>query len=128
MKLSAIMTPPVAVDAGASVSEFVNEYVFRHHRRAFPVVEDGMFAGMIDVRSIKGVAPSAWPFLTIRKFLLNPDTYCILTPDLDAGEALRRLTAGQRPEAPVVLNGVLLGMLSRNDVLNLISVKSDLAA
>jgi Zn-dependent protease len=128
MKLEEIMTPPITVDTATTIAEFVNEYVFHHHYRVFPVVENGRFAGMIDVRSIKGVPPQDWPVTPIGSFVSNPATYCVLSPDTDAGDALRILMSRNCSEAPVVRNGFLVGMLTRGDLFRLIALKSDLAA
>ena len=128
MKLRDIMTPPVAVHPQMRISEFVNEYVFHYHYRVFPVIESGKFIGMIDVRSIKGVPPSEWPTTTIGGYLCDPSTYCVLDPDVDATDALRFLISKNCNKAPVVRNGALLGILSSSDVLNLVSLKRDIAA
>jgi CBS domain-containing protein len=128
MKLTEIMTPPTAVDISTTISEFVNEYVFHYHQRVFPVLENGRFAGMVDARAIKGVPSSDWPVTRIGGFLSNPSTYRILAPDVEASEALGVLMSEKCSEAPIVRDGVLLGMLTREDLFRLVSLKRDLAA
>ena len=128
MKLREIMTPPIAVDTSTTISQFVNEYVFHYHYRVFPVVESNRFVGLIDARSIKGVPPSDWPTARIASYLSDPSTYCILDPDVDATDALRALLSRNCNKAPVVRNGELLGMLTSSDLLNLVSLKRDIAA
>jgi CBS domain-containing protein len=127
LRLRQIMTPPVAVDASVTISEFVNDYVFHYHNRVFPVLKNGRFAGMIDIRSIKHVPLSDWPDTAIGGFLSDPSTYCLLDPNLLATEALLLMTE-EYTEAPIVHDGVLLGMLTRSDLFKLVSLKSDLAA
>jgi Zn-dependent protease len=128
LTLRQIMSPAVAVDVSMPVSDFVNEYVFHYHDRTFPVVENGRFAGMIDLRSIKRIPVIEWPEVRIGGYLSDPSSFLILDPDLEAGEALRLLANGNRTCAPIVRDGVLLGMLTRDDLYKLISVKRDLAA
>jgi Zn-dependent protease/predicted transcriptional regulator len=128
MKLRQIMTPPVAVETSTSISDFVNEFVFRYHNRVFPVLENSRFAGMVDVRSIKGVPASEWPTTSISGFLSRSDTYCVVGPEANADEVLAQLLSERCHEAAVVQDGILIGVLSRSDIFKIASLKSDLAA
>jgi Zn-dependent protease/predicted transcriptional regulator len=128
MKLNEIMVPPIAVNTSMTISQFVNEYVFHYHYRVFPVLELDRFIGMIDVRSIKGVPPGDWSRTKIGPYLSDPSTYCVLDPDMDATDALRVLLAHNCNKAPVVRNGALMGILTRSDLLKLVSLRRDIAA
>ena len=128
MKLREIMVPAVAVNTSMTISQFVNDYVFHHHYRSFPVLELGRFIGMIDVRSIKGVPPNEWPTTKIGGFLSDPSTYCVLDPDMEATDALRLLMTRNCNKAMIVRNGILQGILTRSDLFKLISLKRDIAA
>jgi Zn-dependent protease len=128
MTLHEIMAPAIALDRSLPISQFVNDYVFHYHYRVFPVIDNGLFAGMIDVRAIKGVSSQDWPTTPIGDFLSEPSTYCVLSPDMAAPDALRVLMSQNCNEAPIVRDGVIEGMLTRSDLFKLISLKSDLAA
>ena len=128
MKLSEIMAPPVAADPSTTISKFVSDYVFHHHDRSFPVVDDGRFIGMMEVRSIKSVPPAQWRSTPIRNLLSDASTYCVLDPDTDATEALRMLMTQNCDKAPVVRDGTLAGMLTREDLLKLIALRREIAA
>ncbi len=128
MKLREIMTPPIAVNTSMTISQFINDYVFHYHYRVFPVLELNRFIGMIDVRSIKGVPPNEWPTTKIGAFLSDPSTYCALDPDIDATDALRIMMTQNCSKAPIVRQSELLGILTRSDLLKLISLKRDIAA
>jgi CBS domain-containing protein len=128
MRVQEVMTPAVAVDTSMTISNFVNNYVFRYHHRLYPVVELNRFIGMIDVRSIKGVPSNEWPTTKIGAFLCDPAKYCVLDPDTAATEGLRRLLANNCAIAPVVRRDALLGVLTRSDVFKIIELKRDIAA
>jgi len=127
-KLREIMVPAIAVDNSISISEFVNDYVFRYHYRTFPVVENGRFAGMINVRSIKRVPPSEWPTTKIGAYLSPASEYCVLDPEAEATDALLILVSHNCSKAPVVCDGVLLGILTRDDLYKLVALRRDIAA
>jgi predicted transcriptional regulator len=124
MSVREIMVPPVAVHKGVTISEFVNEYVFHYHYRVFPVVQHDRFVGMIDVRAIKNVQANDWPTTMIDGFLCDESKYCVLEPDMEATEALRRLTTQNCSTAPIVQNGMLTGILTRSDLFKLISLNA----
>jgi len=122
------MKPPIAVDTSMTISEFVNDYVFHYHYRAFPVLELNRFVGMIDVRSIKGVPPNEWHYTKIGGYLSDAATYCVFDPDIEATDALRLLLARNCSKAPIVRHGQLVGLITQNDLFKLISLKRDIAA
>ena len=128
MKLREIMVPAVAVDSSISISEFVNEYVFHYHYRAFPVLENRRFIGMIDVRSIKGVPPSEWPTTKIGAYLSDASEYCVLDPETEATDAMQILMSRNCSKAPIVSNGVLIGILTRSDLFKFVALRRDIAA
>jgi Zn-dependent protease len=128
MKVREIMAPPVAVNTSMTISEFVNDYVFHYHYRVFPITELNRFIGMIDVRAIKAVPPNEWAQTKIGGFISDPSTYCVLDPDLDATDALRVFMAQNCSKAPVVRGEKLLGILTRSDLLKLVSLKQEIAA
>src|SRR5262245_61075867 len=123
MNVREIMTPPIAVHTSMTISQFLNDYVFHYHYRTFPVLELDRFIGMIDVRSIKGVPANDWPTTKIGGYLSDPSTFCVLDPDMDATDALRRLMTQNCNKAPVIRQGALLGILTRSDLFKLISLK-----
>lgn len=128
LRVAEIMTPPAAVDSSMTISEFVNDYVFHYHYRVFPVLENNRFIGMIDVRSLKGIPTEDWPTTKVGGYLCDPAAYRVLNPDTDATDALRILLSEECTKAPVVRNGVLLGLLTRDDLFKLVSLKRDIAA
>jgi hypothetical protein len=83
---------------------------------------------MIDVRSIRAVPAEEWPTTKIGSHLSDSSTYSVLDPDLEATVGLRTLVTQNRNSAPIVRNGVLIGMLTRDDLLRLITLKREIAA
>jgi Zn-dependent protease len=128
MKLREIMAPPIAVDSFTPLSKFVNDYVFHYHYRVFPVLENGRFVGMVDVRSIKDIPSSDWPTTKVGALLADPSTYCVLDPETEAGDALQTLVARNCDKAAVVRHGELIGMLTRGDLFKLVQLKREIAA
>jgi len=123
-----IMVPPVAVNKGTTIADFINRYVFHYHDRVFPVIDRGRFIGMIDLGKVKKVATAEWANTYIDAYMSESSDYCVLDPELDARDALRLLIEARMPKAPVVADNALVGFLTRSDLLEVIALKSDLAA
>jgi Zn-dependent protease/predicted transcriptional regulator len=128
VKVRDIMVPPVAVNKGTTIADLVNQYVFHYHDRVFPVVDRGRFIGMIDVSALKKVPTAEWPSTYIDAYMADSSQYSVLEPDMDARDALRLLVESTMPKAPIVQNDVLVGFLTRMDLAEVITLKSDLAA
>jgi len=128
LKVSDIMSPPVAVNKGTTITDMINHYVFHYHDRVFPVVDRGRFIGMIDLRKLRKVPAAEWPNTYIDAYMADSSDYCVLDPDMDARETMRLLLECPLPKAPVVRNDVLLGFLTRTDLVEVIALKNDLAA
>jgi Zn-dependent protease len=129
VKVGDIMSPPVAVTKGTTIQELVNQYVFHYHDRSFPVVDNGgRFIGIIDIGALKKVPPQDWPTTYIDAYMSDASQYCVLNPGIEAREALRLLLESPSPKAPVVDNDKLVGFLTRTNLVEIISLKSDLAA
>jgi Zn-dependent protease len=123
-----IMVPPVAVNKGTSIADFVNQYVFHYHDRVFPVVDRGRFVGMIDLGKVKKVPATDWSDTYIDAYMSDSSDYCVLEPLMDGRDALKLLIECRMPKAPVVANDAVVGSLTRSDLLEVIALKSDLAA
>jgi Zn-dependent protease len=128
LTVSDIMVPPVAVNKGTTIEEFVNRYVFHYHERIFPVTDRGRFIGMIDLNRVKKVPVQEWPNTFIDAYISDTSEYSVLEPQMDARDALKILIESRMPKAAVVSGDELVGFLTRNDLLEVISLRSDLAA
>jgi hypothetical protein len=74
------------------------------------------------------VPPAEWPTRKIGAYLCDPSQYCILDPETDATNALHTLMSRNCSKAPVVRNGILYGILTRNDLYKLVALRRDIAA
>ncbi len=128
VRVGEIMSPPVAVHKGMTITELVNDYVFRYHDRVFPVLDRDRFIGMIDVRAFRKLKTDDWPNTFIDAYLADESLYAVLDPDMQASGALRFLVEHPMSKAPVVRGETLLGVLTRVDLVEVIALKTDLAA
>ncbi len=117
---------PVSVPAGASVEELVNDYVYRHHFKMYPVVEGERLAGCVTTRQIKEVPREEWPQRRVGDLINGCSGENSVSPDTDAVEALAVMNRTENGRLLVVEDGRLVGLITLKDLLRFLSVKLDL--
>jgi Zn-dependent protease len=119
-------TEPVTVAPDIAVQELVEAYIYVHHHKLFPVVEQGRVAGCVQVRDIKEVPREQWDEQTVRDVMTpcSPDN--TITPDADAMEALSILQRSGHSRFMVVEGDQLRGIVSLKDLMHYFSLKMEL--
>jgi hypothetical protein len=55
-----MISDPISVSPSTTIGELVEEYVYKHHHKMYPVVEDGRLMGCITTREVKEVPRGEW--------------------------------------------------------------------
>ena len=115
---------PVTVAPSTSIAEWVEEYVYRHHYKMYPVLDGSQLLGCITVDSLQGIRRDEWSSTQVADLMeirsgsntvdAGTDTMALLT---------RILQPGGRSRFMVVENSALVGIISLKDLLELISLK-----
>ena len=117
---------PVTVPRHISVQELVEEYVYRHHYKMFPVVDDGRLVGCITTRQIKELPQEEWDRTSVGAVALGCNDDNTIDPDADAMGALSTMSRSGLSRLMVVDGGRLVGILSLKDLLDFFSLKIEL--
>jgi Zn-dependent protease/predicted transcriptional regulator len=122
-----IMTAdPVTVPPRISVAQLIEDYLYRHHHKMFPVVEDGRLAGCVGLRDVKTLPREAWPATTVSKITRPCSAMTAVAPETDAMEALSAMHRTQNGRFLVMEGERLVGVVTLKDMLKFLSVKLDL--
>jgi Zn-dependent protease/CBS domain-containing protein len=125
--VSQFMHPdPVTVPRHISVQELVEEYVYRHHFKMFPVVDDGRLVGCITTRQIKELPQDEWDRTSVGAVALRCTDDNTIGPDADAMGALSTMSRSGLSRLMVVDGERLVGILSLKDLLDFFSLKIEL--
>jgi Zn-dependent protease len=106
--------PAVTVPAQISVAEAVEEYFVRHRYTAFPVVDDGRPAGLLDIQHVERVPPGSRAETTVGEAAIH-DPELVVGEHQDLAQLLER-PAFRRTGRAVVDSGRGLGVVSTTDV------------
>ncbi len=119
--------PPIEVQADTSLRDVVDHYVLVENVRAVPVVSDhDHLVGLVTVDEVRKYPREDWITTTASEAMLPLERVATATPNEALVQALRDLSQSDVDELPVVERGDLVGVLTRNDVLRYIQVRSDL--
>ena len=119
---------PVTVPPSVTLEEFVNDYVYEHHYKMFPVVDDGRLAGCITTQQVKQVPREQWGETTVGDLTAGCSEQNTIAPDDDAIHAFTRMNQHQVSRLMVVEDGRLAGILALKDLLQFLSLKLELEA
>jgi Zn-dependent protease len=120
-------THPVTVPRHISVEQLVEDYVYRHHFKFYPVVDEaGNLVGCVSTRQIKALPRDEWARQTVGAVAEPCREENTVTPATDAMRALSRMSRTGTSRLMVVDGNHLLGVLSLKDLLKFFALKMEL--
>jgi len=129
VRIRDVMTSKVvSVPPEITVSELVREYFHRHIFVSFPVVDaNGMLLGVVSLKQVREVPQDEWSTERVGDIMLKASEISAVNPEDDTMAALNTLMKGEMGRIPVVEEGGrLVGIISRRDIMTLLSIKTDL--
>ncbi len=126
--VSRFMHPdPVTVPRAISVQDLVQDYIYRHHFKMFPVVDDsGRLLGCVTTRQVRELPREEWDRQTVGALAERCGPENTVRADTDAMEALSRMSRSGLARLMVVDGDRLLGILSLKDLLHFFTIKMEL--
>lgn len=117
---------PVTVPAHISLQELVDDYIYKHHFKMFPVVDDGKLRGSISTRQVKGVPREEWARQTVETLVEPCSQENTVRPETDAMKALEKLNQTGASRLLVVDGTRLVGIIALKDLMKFLSLKVEL--
>ena len=116
----------VTVDWLIPVEELVQEYIYKHKFTHFPVLNQSELIGMVSLGGVKSVSRDLWTFKQVRDIMVPIEDVACIQPSDNASEVLKKMVSEKIELMPVMENGELVGVVSRDDIINLFRIKTDL--
>jgi CBS domain-containing protein len=117
---------PIMVTPDLTVRQLIEDFFYRHHHKAFPVVQNGRLLGCVTADSLRHTDRARWESLTVRDVMIPCRPESIVSPSTDAHDALMRMQRSGNGWLLVAANGELCGILSLSDMLQILSLKLEL--
>lgn len=119
-------TDPVTVPSSTTLEDLVENYVYKHHFKMFPVVDDGRLRGCVTTRDIKEVPREKWGQETVGHIAESCSTDAIIGPETDAVKALAIMNNTGLSRLLVAENDRLVGIITLKDLLAFLALKVEL--
>ena len=128
VKVGDIMTQNViSVPESISLHELVENYFYRYIFVSFPVVsESGELRGMVSVKQVKDVPQEEWNRKRVEEIMMRDSEVKALSPDDEAMKAFNLLMKNEFGRLPVISREKLVGIISRRDLMTLLTIRNDL--
>ena len=125
IRVSEVMSRDCAiVNRGMSLREFVDTYLLTTGQRCFAVEDQGRLVGIVTPRDVSKIPRDRWERTTVREAMRPLQQLQIITSDTPVLDALKLMARNDVNQLPVVADGILQGMVSRSQVIQLLHVRS----
>ena len=119
---------PRTVPPRETLDRFVEDHVYRHHLKMFPVTENGsdQLEGCINVEQVRDVPREQWSDKTVAELADACSDENTIAPDADASEALMRMSQSGKTKLMVVdSSGRLVGVLTFKDLMGHVEMRRE---
>lgn len=119
---------PVTLDVNLTLKDAVEQYFMSYPYKAYPVIHDGKYVGMLTLRGLQSVPRDQWDHRRVGEVLTLGGEQAIISPRLPVMLALQKLAESGQSRLAVVEQGTLVGLLCSRDVMSLIENRAGLTA
>lgn len=119
---------PVTVSPDISVHELVEDYIYKHHFKMFPVVdENNELVGCVTTKDVKNVDREDWDEKTVQDLSQTCSSNNTIHPNTDVVDALSTMHKSTNSRLMVVdEHGKLRGIIALKDLMDFMNLKVDL--
>lgn len=119
-------TDCLSVPPWMPVGRLVHDHVLPAGRRCALVVQDGKLEGLVTIGNVKETAKDAWDATPVKNIMVPVDRLKAVAADLPAAEVVELMDREDLNQLPVMENGQVIGMVSRDNVLRFIRTRAEL--
>ncbi|MGB7055744.1 MAG: site-2 protease family protein [bacterium] len=117
---------PTTVAPSIKIKELVEDYVYRHHYKMFPVVEGENLVGCIATRQLREIPKDQWATKTVGEIASTCSKDNTIAPETDVIKVLSLMNRTRNSRLMVVEGNKLIGLIALKDIMNFLSIKLDL--
>jgi Zn-dependent protease len=117
---------PIVVPPDLDLRHWVEDYVYRYHRKLFPVGTNGHLEGVIGTQVLASYPREEWPQHTVREAMRGDIRPISISPDSDALEAFSKMQQTGSSRLLVTEGDQLVGIVSLKDLLRFLHLKLQL--
>ena len=108
------------------LDRLVDDHILNTGRRCFFVTQDGELQGLITLHNVRNTPRNRWNVVTVRQAMTPVDALFWAGPDEDVWTLLQRMDEADVNQVPVMDDGRLVGMITREHLLRHVRIRSEL--
>ena len=109
-----------------TVSQLVQGYIFTSGHGYFLVADEGGVRGILTLPNIKSVSQPNWGVTQVKEIMAPIDKLKMVHPAQDALSILEQMDEGNINQMPVVSEGRVIGLITRDNLIRLLRTRSEL--
>lgn len=117
---------PVVVAPSLDLRHWVEDFVYRYHRKAFPVASDGHLEGFVSTRALAAIPREEWDRHTVGEVMRRDLGPVTIAPEADALQALGKMQRAGTSRLLVTEGDHLIGIVSLKDLMKFFNTKIQL--
>jgi Zn-dependent protease/CBS domain-containing protein len=118
-KVSQVMNRQyAAIPADTTLQGLVDDHILSSGRRSFVVKRSNEAVGLLTLHHMKEVPRTEWPTTTAAQAMIPIERTKRVKPDAELWAALEEMDRDGVNQLPVMVNGQIQGMLSREDIIS----------
>ncbi len=119
-------TNPLTVPANISLQRLVDEYFLPHGLRSALVMQAEQLAGLITLSDIRHVPREQWGQVPVGHAMISLERLHVVSPQQSLNDVLPLMAGRDVNQLPVVQDGRLVGILSRDAIVRFLEVRRGL--
>jgi Zn-dependent protease/predicted transcriptional regulator len=116
----------VTVNPSVTLSQLMDDYIYRYHYKMFPVVDHEKLMGVVTINRLKEVPRGEWGSHTVKEIADTCTEGNTIDPEADATQALEKMNRVGSSRLMVIDRGKLVGILALRDLLKFLAIKMDM--
>nr|MDQ6908152.1 CBS domain-containing protein [Chloroflexota bacterium] len=122
-----VMTRDFAVvQAGATLAQVIDETFLAYNTRAGAVEQEGRFVGIVTLSDVVRIPQDQWEGMRVEAVMIPMARLISVAPTAQVLDALERIQQGSFNQLPVIADGHIVGLLTRNDLLRFVQLRAAL--
>lgn len=114
------------VPPNITVKELVQDYILTGGHHLFMVADEGRLVGILTLDDIKSVSQPSWEATQVREIMTPVDKLKVVHPDQDALSLLEQMEADDINQMPVVSGDRVIGLVTRDNLIRFLRIRSEL--